>query len=230
MLWHCATPEQLSQELGTDLQAGLSRSEAARRLTRDGPNELPTAPPVSAWKLFIDQFASVIVWVLIGAAVIAGLLGEWVDAVAIIAIVLLNAVLGFFQEYRAERSLEALKHLAITTARVVREEQISSIPANELVAGDVIQIEAGDRVPADARLISATALQTQEASLTGESTPVIKDAEPLAKAELALGDRRNMIYMGTSVTAGKGRACVVTTGRGDHRQPHGTRPDRSHDP
>lgn len=214
MLWHRATYEQLSQELDTDLEGGLGDKESARRLAEQGPNELPQAPPLSPWKLFVSQFGSMIVWVLIGAAAIAGFLGEWVDAVAIVAIVVLNAVLGFFQEFRAERSLEALKHLAMATARVVREGHLSSIPAKELVTGDVIQVEAGDRIPADARLISATALQTKEASLTGESTPVSKISDTLDQKDLPLGDRRNMIYMGTSVTAGKGLACVVTTGGG----------------
>lgn len=212
MLWHRATPEQLSQELGTDLEVGLQANDAARRLNQQGPNELPQASPVSPWKLFVSQFASVIVWVLIGAAVIAGFLGEWVDAIAIVAIVMLNAVLGFFQEYRAERSLEALRHLAIATARVIRDGHLSSIPAKDLVTGDVVQLEAGDRIPADARVVYATALQTQEASLTGESTPVAKTADTLEEENLSLGDRRNMLYLGTSVTAGKGRACVVTTG------------------
>lgn len=212
MLWHRATQEQLSQEFGTDLQAGLRESEAKLRLTQQGPNELPQAPSVSALKLFVAQFASVIVWVLIGAAIVAGLLEEWVDAIAIVSIVVLNAVLGFVQEFRAGRSLDALKRMEIPTAQVIRDGQMQSIPAKALIPGDIIQIEAGDRVPADARLIYAAALQTQEASLTGESTPVSKNSEVLDQDELPLGDRRNMVYMGTTATAGKGRACVVTTG------------------
>jgi Ca2+-transporting ATPase len=212
MLWHRATQEQLTQEFGTDLQAGLAESEAKLRLTQQGPNELPQAPSVSALQLFVAQFASVIVWVLIGAAIVAGLLEEWVDAIAIVSIVVLNAVLGFVQEFRAGRSLDALKRMEIPTAQVIRDGQVQSIPAKALIPGDIIQIEAGDRVPADARLIYAAALQTQEASLTGESTPVPKTSEVLDQDELPLGDRSNMVYMGTTATSGKGRACVVTTG------------------
>jgi P-type Ca2+ transporter type 2C len=212
MIWHRATVEQLSQEFDTDLQAGLPESDAKLRLTREGPNELPQAPSVSALQLFVAQFVSVIVWVLIGAAIVAGLLEEWVDAILIVAIVVLNAMLGFVQEFRAGRSLDALKRMEIATARVIRDGQMQSIPARKLIPGDIIQIEAGDRVPADARLIYAAALQTQEASLTGESTPVSKTSEVLDQDKLPLGDRRNMMYMGTTATSGKGRACVVTTG------------------
>lgn len=212
MQWHTQTPQVLSRQLGTDQESGLTDAEAGRRLAEQGPNELPQAPPTSALKLFLDQFSSLIVWVLIGAAIVSGLLEEWIDAAAIISIVLLNAVLGFVQEFRAERSLEALKRMVVATARVIRGGQIRSIPAKELVPGDLVQVEAGDRVPADARLVYATALQTQEASLTGESTPVPKTSDALVQEEIPLGDRRNMIYMGTSVASGKGRACVVSTG------------------
>ncbi|NGZ97145.1 MAG: cation-translocating P-type ATPase, partial [Nitrospira sp. WS110] len=158
------------------------------------------------------QFASIIVWVLIGAAVISGLLQEWVDAAAIVAIVILNALLGFVQEFRAERSLAALRKLSVDTARVIREGVLRSIPARELVTGDLIQIEAGDRVPADSRVIYATSLQTQEASLTGESTPVGKSAESIPQTQVPLGDRHNMLFMGTVAVSGKGRALVTGTG------------------
>ena len=210
--WHTQTSDELETTLQSNLDRGLAERDAQQRLAKQGPNELPEAPPVSALTLLLGQFTSVIIWVLIGAAVISGLLQEWVDASAILAIVLLNAALGFVQEYRAEQSIGALKKLSITMARVIREGVNRSIPARELVPGDLIQIEAGDRVPADSRVVYATGFQTQEASLTGESTPVAKSAEPIPQTEVPLGDRHNMLFMGTIVVSGKGRALVTATG------------------
>ncbi len=212
--WYALSAEQFAQELQADIETGLTEAEAQRRLADDGPNELPEAPPLSPFILFLAQFSSVIVWVLIGAAVVSGLLQEWVDAGAILIIVFLNAVLGFVQEYRAEQSLAALRKLSIVTARVLRGGEIRSIPARELVRGDLIQVEAGDRMPADGRLVYAAGLQTQEASLTGESTPVAKSAESLSDDRLPIGDRRNMLFMGTVAVSGKGRALVAATGIG----------------
>ncbi|GIW54161.1 MAG: calcium-transporting P-type ATPase, PMR1-type [Nitrospiraceae bacterium] len=210
--WHTMPPDAVVRELASDLDRGLSEQEAARRLAVHGPNELPEAPPASPLSLFLAQFSSLIVWVLIGAAVVSGLLQEWIDAGAILAIVFLNAILGFVQEFKAERSLAALKKLSVATARVVRDGITRSIPARELVPGDVILIEAGDYVPADARLSYAAALRTQEAALTGESTPVDKAPAVLAGDDLPVAERRNMVFMGTVVAAGKGRALVVATG------------------
>ncbi|MEK6617871.1 MAG: cation-translocating P-type ATPase [Nitrospirota bacterium] len=212
--WHALSPEALAGELRTNLGMGLPESEAGRRLADLGLNELPEAPPVSPLRLFLAQFASLIVWVLIGAAAISGLLADWVDTAAILAIVVLNAALGFIQEYRAERSLAALKKLSVTTARVIRDGAVRSIPARELVPGDLIQVEAGDHVPADARLVYATALRTQEAALTGESTPIDKTDETLTSEAMPLADKANMVFLGTTVAAGKGRAVVVATGLG----------------
>ncbi len=211
-LWHTLTSDAILKELQSDGDDGLTEDEARRRLAELGPNALPQPSPTSPLKLFLRQFSGVIVWVLLGAALISGLLGEWVDAAAIIAIVIVNGILGFIQEYRAERSLAALRNLAVVMARAIREGQSRSIPANELVPGDLIQIEAGDRIPADARLIYATGLQVQEAALTGESTPVTKSTVPIAEAEVPLGDRRNMVYTGTIAVSGKARAIVVATG------------------
>lgn len=210
--WHTQAMDELEMTLQSNLDRGLAEREAQQRLAKHGSNELPETPPVSALTLLIGQFTSIIIWVLIGAAAISGLLQEWVDAAAILAIVLLNALLGFVQEYRAEESIAALRKLSITMARVIREGEIRSIPARELVPGDLIQIEAGDRVPADSRIVYATGFQTQEASLTGESTPVAKSAEPIPHTEVPLGDRHNMLFMGTIVVSGKGRALVTATG------------------
>ncbi len=211
-LWHTLTTEALEQELQSDIDTGLTASEAQHRLAAIGPNELPEAAPPSPLKIFLSQFANLIVWVLIGAAAVSGLLQEWIDAVAILAIVVLNAILGFVQEFRAERSLAALKQLSVATARVTRDDTVQAIPASQVVPGDLIQIEAGDRVPADSRIVYSTGLQTQEASLTGESTPVAKSVEPIPRAEVPLGDRQNMLFMGTIVVSGKGRALVTATG------------------
>jgi Ca2+-transporting ATPase len=205
------TPDKLTALLGTDSERGLSGEDVERRRTEFGPNELPEAPPPSLVKLFLSQFTSVLVWVLIGAAVISGLLEDWVDAGAILAIVFLNGLLGFVQEFRAERSLAALRKMSVTMARVYRSGVLRSIPARELVPGDLILLEAGDRIPADARLIYAANFQGQEASLTGESTPVQKTATALDKPDVSLADRTNMAFMGTIAVSGKARGLVVAT-------------------
>lgn len=210
--WHRLTLEELRRRIGVDPEKGLAGEEAGRRLAEYGSNELPEAPPPSALKLFLSQFTSVIVSVLIGAGVVSGLLEDWLDAAAILAIVLLNGVLGFLQEFRAERSLAALRRMSMATARVFRDALLRSIPARELVFGDLIILEAGDRVPADIRLIYTTNFQTQEASLTGESTPVAKESEALSGAEAPLAERTNMAFMGTVAISGKARGLVVATG------------------
>lgn len=211
-VWHTLSAERLEQELKSDIERGLTASESQDRFVTVGPNELPEAQSASPLKLFLSQFTSVIVWVLIGAAVVSGLMGEGIDTAAILAIVLLNGLLGFVQEYKAERSLAALQKMSVSTARVVRGGLLQSIPARELVPGDLILLEAGDRVSADARLIYAVNVQSQESPLTGESTPVQKDAAALTQAEVPLADRTNMAFMGTMVVSGKARALVVTTG------------------
>lgn len=211
-LWHTLTTEALEQELQSDMDTGLTVSEAQHRLATVGPNELQEAAPPSPLKIFLSQFTSLIVWVLISAAAVSGLLQEWIDAGAILAIIVLNAILGFVQEFRAERSLAALKRLTVVTAGVIRDGTAQAIPASQLVSGDLIQIEAGARVPADSRIVYATGLQTQEASLTGESTPVAKSAESILQTEVPLGDRHNMLFMGTIIVSGKGRALVTATG------------------
>ena len=205
------TPDKLIALLGTDSERGLAGQEVERRRTEFGPNELPEAPPPSLVKLFLSQFTSVMVWVLIGAAIISGLLEDWLDAAAILTIVILNGLLGFVQEFRAERSLAALRKMSVTMARVFRDGVLRSIPARELVSGDVILLEAGDRIPADARLIYAANFQAQEASLTGESTPVQKAATALDRPDVSLADRTNMAFMGTIAVSGKARALVVAT-------------------
>ena len=204
--------EPLCAQLDADAQVGLTQDNAARRLRQSGPNELPEAPATSILTLLLSQFTSVIIWVLIGAAVISGWLEDWIDAAAILAIVLLNGLLGFIQEYRAEQSLAALRRLSMATAKVLRNGTVRSIPAREVVPGDLVLVEAGDQVPADARLTYVAGFQTQEASLTGESTPVQKSADGLVGADVPLAERANMVFMGTVAVSGKARGLVVETG------------------
>jgi len=212
--WWRLTPEDLAGRLATDAGSGLTAAEAARRLAEHGPNRLQEGKGKTAIGTFLEQFADFMIWVLIAAALVSGfLLREWVDAIAIIAIVVLNAVLGFVQEHRAERSLQALRRMAAPMSRVVRDGGHLQLPACDLVAGDLIELEAGDHVPADARVVGHTAnFAVQEAGLTGESTPVLKSKSALDREDMPLGDRANMIFMGTSAVAGKARAIVVETG------------------
>jgi Ca2+-transporting ATPase len=210
--WYAWSAKGLAERLETDLEAGLSQPEARQRLADLGPNELPAGDGIAPWRIFLSQFSSLIIWVLIAAAVISGLLEEWIDTGAILAIVALNAVLGFIQEYRAEQSLEALGKLSITYARVIRDKTRHVVPSRNLVPGDIIEVEAGDHVPADARLLYVAGLRTLEATLTGESTPVDKVNLVLEDADVAVADQRNMLFLGTTSVSGKGRAVVVATG------------------
>ncbi|MDW7992538.1 MAG: cation-translocating P-type ATPase [Anaerolineae bacterium] len=209
--WHTRTVEDVLSELQTTPD-GLSSAEAARRLTQYGPNELQEVRRISPWSILLAQFKNVLIIILLIAVALSAILGHAVEAIAITVIILFAAGLGFIQEYRAERALEALREMAAPTATVLRDGDDVEIPARELVPGDVILLEVGDRVPADARLIEAVNLQAEESALTGESVPVEKLTAPLPKADLPIGDRRNMVYAGTVVTYGRGRAVVVATG------------------
>lgn len=201
-----------SPNLTIDSHEGLSEAEAQKRLQEFGYNQLIEQPRASALRLFLYQFSSVIVWMLIAAAVIAGVLREWVDALAIIVIVILNALLGFFQEYKAERSLAALRKMVIPTSKVIRDGKLQTLASKNIVPGDLVLIEAGDRIPADGIFIQAFGLSTQEAALTGESVPIHKTADSLEIHNLSLGDKKNMGFLGTVAVSGKG--CMIITGTG----------------
>ncbi|MDP3937157.1 MAG: cation-translocating P-type ATPase [Deltaproteobacteria bacterium] len=203
--------DQVLAKLGTS-SAGLPQAEAEQRLAEHGPNELESARGASAWSILVNQFRNVLIVILLIATALSLFLGEEVEAIAIAVIVLFAIVLGYVQEYRAERAIEALRRMAALSANVVRDGEEAEIPARELVPGDVVYLKAGDRVPADVRLIEAVNLQVNEAALTGESVSVEKDAAPLADEELGLGDRRSMAYAGTAATYGRGRSVVVATG------------------
>jgi len=208
---HTMDIEEVLKTLKTDLK-GLSEEEAKKRLEQYGFNELVTAKKISPLKIFLEQFKDVLVIILLIATVVSMLIGEILDATVIVAIVFACVILGFTQEYRAEKALEALKKLAAPTATVLRNGRIMEIPAKEVVPGDIILIEAGDRIPADARLIEAIDLRVDEAVLTGESVPVPKSTEPLPEAKIPVADRRNMVFMGTHTTYGRGKAVVTATG------------------
>ncbi len=210
--WHATGIQVLEQELTTNLETGLSTEEVSARKAIHGPNELEEKGGVSPLKLLISQFTNTMVLILIAAAVVSGLLGKTTETVAIAAIVVLFALLGFLQEFRAEKAMAALKRLSVPVVRVRRKGQIQEISARELVPGDVVLLEAGNAVPADLRIAESVNLRIQEAALTGESEPVEKHADPLQQANVPLGDRRNMAYMGTVATYGRGTAVVVATG------------------
>ena len=197
---------------GVQPGAGLSAEDAAERRKESGYNELSEGKKVSPVTLMLNQFKDFMVLVLMGATLVSGLLGEYLDAITIIAIILLNGVLGFVQEFRAERSLRALKQLSAPSAKVLRNGKQEVIPAKLLVPGDIVLLESGDRIPADIRWLQCSALYAEESALTGESLPVSKHAEAIHAEELPLGDQKNIGFMGTMVTRGTGRAVVVRTG------------------
>ena len=215
---HSEPADRVLTELGSDGRRGLDAAEARLRLERDGPNELRGAPDVPRWRKLVDQFVDPLVALLLAAVVVSlvvwlieGSHGIPFETIAIVSIVLLNAVLGYAQEERAERAVAALRRMTTTTVDVVRNERPRRIPSNELVRGDVVLIEEGDAISADARLLDVTALQVAEASLTGESQPIAKETAPVPEGAV-IGDRTNMTFSGTVATYGRGRAVVVATG------------------
>nr|HID13904.1 cation-translocating P-type ATPase [Anaerolineae bacterium] len=210
--WHRRTIQAVAKALGTDPASGLTAVEAEARLAQYGSNELAERPRPGFWQLLLGQFQSFVVIILIVAAIISILLGEVIEAGAIMAIVVLNGVLGVIQESKAEEALAALKKMAAPDAHVLRDGHRVTIPARELVPGDVVFLEAGNYVPADLRLIESINLKIDEASLTGESVPVEKMADVTLSEDVPLGDRVNSAFMGTTVTYGRGAGIVVATG------------------
>ncbi|HTG01971.1 MAG TPA: HAD-IC family P-type ATPase, partial [Nitrospirota bacterium] len=194
------------------LRSGLTPQEARERQARFGANELAEKKKKSALRMFLDQFRDFMILVLIAAAVISGIIGELSDTIAIVAIVILNAVLGFIQEYRAERAIAALKKMAAASATVLRGSVPAVVAAADLVPGDIVLLEAGNIVPADLRIIEAVHLSADESALTGESVPVDKHGRPLPDSSLPLQERGNMLYKGTFVTRGRASAVVTSIG------------------
>jgi Ca2+-transporting ATPase len=210
--WHTLEAHETLAQLQTNLKQGLTTAEVQQRLQRFGLNELIDRGGVSPWRILWGQLTSTMVVILIVASIISAFLGDLEDTIVILALVIINTLLGFTQEYRAEQSMAALKQLAVPTVRVRRDDSVQEIRATNLVPGDIVLVEAGSRVPADGRLLESAGLQVQEAALTGESVPVSKRATTLEESDLALGDRRNMVYMGTEVTNGRGEFVVTATG------------------
>ncbi|MFT5194539.1 MAG: Ca2+-transporting ATPase [Candidatus Promineifilaceae bacterium] len=210
--WHLVSLEETLTKIGTDGQSGLSSNEINQRLAKFGPNELVEKGQKGPLKILWEQLSSVMVAILIAAAVISGLLGKPTETIAISAIVLLFAILGFVQEYRAEQAMTALKKLAVPVVQVIRDSETIQLSARELVPGDLVLLEAGNMVPTDLRLTETINLRLEEAALTGESEPVEKQTNALHGLNLPLGDRLNMAYMGTVVTYGRGKGVVIATG------------------
>lgn len=208
--WHSLEKTAVLSEVGAS-ESGLSSAEAALRLTANGLNALTEVKRISPWQILLSQFNSLIIWILIVAGVISGVVGEPMDAIAILAIVILNAVIGFYQEFSAEKSISALKMMTAPQAKVRRDGQVTVIPATNIVVGDILTLEAGDVVAADARVLQAAALKSIEAALTGESETVTKQVDSLKQETIPLADRNNMVFMGTSIATGTGQAVVVGT-------------------
>ena len=208
--WHQRSVEQVLDAVASHT-SGLSDEQVHQRLAEYGPNQLPRPPGRSAWMRFLIQFHNVLIYVLLGAAAITMALGHYIDTGVILAVVLANAVIGYIQEGKAEKAMEAIRHMLAPSASVIRNGERHSVPGEQLVPGDIVLLEAGDRVPADLRLLRCHGLQAQEAILTGESVAVDKTTEPVV-ADAPLGDRCCMAYSGTLVTSGQGRGVVVATG------------------
>jgi len=210
--WHTLSSEKVLGTFQVSKEGGLSTKQLSKHLAEYGPNQLQQGEVISPLSILLSQFKDFMVIVLLIATLISGFLGEYTDAITIIAIVIINAILGFMQEFRAEKSLQALKEMAAPNAKVVREGIIKTVPAVEVVPGDIVFIEAGDRVPADLRLLEVQDLYIEESALTGESVPVNKRTEVLEFDDIPLGDHRNMAFMGTMITRGNGIGVIVETG------------------
>ena len=212
--WYACTPEDVAAAAGVDPGVGLSAAQAADLLAKNGPNSLPEEKPRPGWRRFLGEYRSYMQVILVAAAVVSLLIKEWSTAVLLILLTVLNAVVGMRQEGKAESAMNALKSMMKATARVRRDGTEAQIPAEELVVGDVVLISAGDQVPADGRIVAASALQIDESALTGESVPAAKDAETLSGDELGPGEQTNMAFMNTPVTHGSATVIVTATGAG----------------
>ncbi|MCF8010596.1 MAG: HAD-IC family P-type ATPase [Clostridiales bacterium] len=205
--------DDLVSNVNTNLQSGITQKEAEKRLKEYGPNQLKQKKAVSPWQIFINQFKNIIIFLLIAATIISILLGETIEAAAIAVVIVLNAILGFITEYRAEQAMDALKKMVPTKAKILRDNKIIKIEAKKVIPGDILILEEGDKVTADGRLAQADNLTVIEAPLTGESEPVSKKTQKLDDPDENLGDRVNMVYMGTAVARGSGKAVVIATSK-----------------
>jgi len=211
-VWHTLSAEEVIHELASNQAIGLSKVDAAERLNRYGFNRLAEKPPRSTWHLLFSQFKSFLILVLIAAAILAATIGDIKDGIVILVVVIINALLGFYQEFQAEKSLSALKKMLALQAKVRRDGRTVELSADQLVPGDIVILEAGSKIPADGRVISAHTLEVDESSLTGESVPVAKQNQSLAKVSTPLAERSNMLYMNNAVTRGRAEMVVTETG------------------
>lgn len=209
--WHARTIEEAFEELNSQPE-GLTRAEAGERLQKYGPNEIQAAKRIAWWEILFEQFKNILILILLGATALSLFLGHGVESIVIAVIVLFAVLLGFIQEYRAERAIEALREMAAPMASVLRDGEEVKAPARELVPGDVVLLHTGDRIPADGRILESMNLQVVEAALTGESVAVEKQTETLPDSDMSVGDRTNIVYAGTAATYGRGKALVVATG------------------
>src|SRR4030042_1973576 len=211
MKWYQLDNGEVFRSLQTSEQ-GLSEAEVRERLEKYGPNKLPEEKGISRLKILLHQFTSPLIYILMVAAVVTAFLGEYIDSGVIVAVLILNAIIGYFQEYKAETSVRALKSMVVPRARVVREGKEKEIPSEGLVPGDIVLLASGGKVPADLRLFKATELKIEEAALTGESVPVEKKSQSIPEENLTPGDQTNMAFMGTVVVNGRAKGIVVETG------------------
>jgi len=208
--WHTLSADEVAHQLETSHQTGLSAAKVSERRARFGPNALQEAHGRSPWRMLLAQFTDFMIVVLIAAAIISGIVGDVQDTIAII--VILNAVIGFIQEYRAERAMAALKRMSEVSARVLRDGEVQAVNASELVPGDVVLLEAGNVVPADFRIVEAAQLWIDESALTGESAAVEKQIHSVPVHDAPLGDKTCLAYKGTIVIYGRGLGLVIATG------------------
>src|SRR5262252_8940762 len=209
--WHAVSAEQVIGQLNTDPATGLDAAEASRRLSQYGPNRLPEGKQRGPLMRFLAQLNNVLVYVLLAAGFVKLMVGLWLDAAVILGVVIINALLGFFQEGKAEKALDSIRNMLSAEARTIRGRETRLIPAEDLVPGDVVLLESGDRIPADLRLIEVKNLRTEEAALTGESVPIDKTTEAVTE-KATVGDREGMAFSGTFVSSGRGTGIVVATG------------------
>ncbi|MDD5103449.1 MAG: cation-translocating P-type ATPase [Candidatus Peribacteraceae bacterium] len=210
--WHTLTVDQALATLRTPIPSGLSEAEADRRLQEHGPNEIKTVDGISPWKILLEQCKNVLIIILMIAIALSAVLGHEVEAITIAVIVIFAVLLGFVQEYKAERAIEALRKMAAPLATVLRNGKEIDVPAREIVPGDLILLTAGNRVPADGRVVKSVNLHADEAPLTGESIPLVKNEQPIAQVDLPIGDRHNMLFSGTAITYGRGTMVATSTG------------------
>src|SRR5271157_314672 len=209
--WHAVAVDDVVERLHTNPATGLDTGEASQRLTKYGPNRLPEGKKEGPWKRFLHQFNNILVYVLLGAGFVKLMIGLRLDAAIILGVVVINALLGFVQEGRAEKALDSIRNMLSAEARTLRGGETRMIPAEQLVPGDIVLLESGDRIPADLRLIDVKNLRTEEAALTGESVPAEKTVAPVP-VNATVGDKESMAFSGTMVVSGRGTGVVVATG------------------